>query len=112
MRYKVSYNYIDLAEVEIEDSARAIAAIKEMVEFWVYGLERVEEDKDFDDDVNQAYRNVFMKDLGKFIIKNGHRPGRFGGDEGWVPLDGEHGIWVRNVDPLDPDDDEFEITSL
>lgn len=96
--HKIEYNFTDIATVEIDES-KAAAPIKEMVEFWM-GWEDAVEDNDGD------YTKTWLQNLALFIIRNGRPPSD---DEGWVPLDGTHGITIKTWDAWRPERDEISI---
>lgn len=97
-KYKVSYDYHDLFEIEIADGAAG--DIKEMVEFWL---------RDDEPETQEEYTACFLKDLAKFYLREGRIPND---DEGWVDLTPENGFTITNKDPFSFEDDQIEIERL
>ena len=100
-KYELEYDWATLACVTI-DEVKAEESIREMVEFWS-GWEDALEDNQGD------YTRTWLKNLAKFILRNGRIPHD---EEGWVWLQGTHGITVKLMDVWRPDNDEIEIKEL
>jgi hypothetical protein len=96
--YEVEYEGFPLASVEV-DSERSESVIKEMVDFWSGSEERLESN-------GGDYLRAWLKQLGMFILRN-HRPPK--DDEGWCPLDGTHGITLKDWTSWEPDEDAITI---
>lgn len=96
--YKIEYDNMPLATVEIDES-KAAEPIKEMVEFWMNWETNVEE---HDGD----YTRSWLKNLAMFILRN-QRPPK--DDEGWAPMDGSYGITIKSWDVWEPDEDLISI---
>lgn len=100
MKYTITYDYTDLATIEITDPAKAMPAIKEMVDFWSGGPDRLRRNKG-------DYTRTWLKQLGCYIFFNEKAPVN---EEGWYPLDGTEGIKLLGFTPFDRDIDGDEIT--
>lgn len=95
---EIEYEGLPLATVEVdEDKANPI--IREMVGFWM-GWEDALAMNGGD------YLKTWLKKLGMFILRN-HRPPN--DDEGWVNMDGKHGIKLKDWTPWEPDEDAISI---
>lgn len=101
-KYKLTYDWQDIAEVEIDESEKTSALMKEMILFWSGGEDRLEDNCG---DVTKTW----LKQLGRFILERGKEPNN---DEGWAKLDGTYGIKLTRVNSWDVDEDNIEIESL
>lgn len=99
-KYWLNYESQPLAEVDIDDSPEATAAIKDMVKFWMGAEEALERN-------GGDYTTTFLKSLAMFMLNNHRIPNN---DEGWVPFDGSYGIKVSNFYRYDFDEDQIEIS--
>jgi len=96
--YDIEYDFTSIAVVEIDEIASA-EPIKEMVEFWSGWEDAVEAN-------NGDYTQTWLKNLAKFIIRNGRPPND---EENWVPLDGNHGISLKTWEAWFPEDEAIDI---
>lgn len=101
-KYNLSYDWQDLAEVEIDESEKTSALMKEMLLFWSSGEDRLAEN-------NGNITKAWLKMLGAFLIRNRRRPND---DEGWCDLDGSHGIKITYFTEWEIDEDNIEIESV
>jgi len=100
MIHKISYDGQFLAYVSIEDSDKARAAIKEMVEFWGWWEEALANSEG-------DYTRCWLRQLATFLLYEGHIPEA--NREGWYPLDGSYGIKVYGFSCLRFDNSLVEI---
>ncbi len=103
-KHKLTYEFQDLATVEIDDQPSTQAHIKEMVEFWGGWEEYI------DDGTDDEYVKVFLQNLALFMLTNRRAPDD---EEGWVPFDGSAGITIYNFERFSFDREfvEIEVTS-
>jgi len=99
MKYTLTYEFEEIAEVEIDDERDVVPIVKEMVEFWAGWESRLAAN---DGDLVQTW----LKQLAMFILRNDRVPAN---DEGWYPLDGSHGIKINSVTSWDFDEDEIGV---
>ena len=97
MKYTIEHQGIEVAEVEITEAKKAREPIKEMVEFWAMWETALAK-------AGGDYTRAWLTQLAHHILHSGHPPRR--DDEGWVPLDGSHGIKLLSWDrwEFDPSD--------
>jgi hypothetical protein len=95
MIYNLSYDDIVIARVEITDTITSQVALTDMVEFWSGWESRLEQ-------AQGSHLTAWLIMLTRYIILNGKAPCD---EEGWVPLDGTHHIWLRSVCPWEPNDE-------
>lgn len=103
--YDLQFIGFTVAFVEIDhDNPKAAQNMREAVEFWM-GFEEALERCDGD------YTHRFLKNLARFIVRNGDRPRD---TDGWPEMDGDAdtGIYINFVDPYPVDDDDIEITEV
>jgi len=100
MKYIVEFDWQKLAEVDIVKSIKSHEAIKEMVEFWGMWEDRLE-------DADGNYLNLWMKQLGEFILLNRRLPDKE--DEGWYVLDGTYDITLISYDLYEHSSRDFEV---
>lgn len=100
--YTLTYDYQELATVEIDETPETAKLIEEMVQFWMNWERELRE-------AHGDYTNCWLKKLALFILRYGRAPDR---DEGWYPLDGSRGIVAKHVFPFEFDADEIEIESV
>ena len=97
--HEIEYDSMPLATVEIDES-KAAEPIKEMVEFWSGGEERLRRAKG-------DHTKAWLMQLALFILNNGKPPEK--DDEGWYPLDGTHGIKLESWWAWEPDEEAISI---
>jgi hypothetical protein len=87
--------------------------IKEMVEFWC-GWEEELENNDGD------YTKTFLQKLARkclyIIVSNGYNlygvVSEFTNIEGWYNMDGRYGIWIKKVDSVELESNEFKVLEM
>ena len=102
--HTITYDYQDIATVQIDDKPETLALITEMNEFWGSHSIYLREEKG-----DQIM--VFLKRLALYVAHNGRAPDGER-DEGWYPLDGSRGILVKNCYRFELDRDQIEIDSV
>lgn len=100
--YTLTYDYQELATVEIDETPETAKLIEEMVQFWMnWDLElRL---------CHGDYTKCWLRKLAMFILRYGRAPSN---DEGWSLLDGTQGITVKHVTPFEFDAYDIEIESV
>lgn len=100
-KHLLTYDFQDLATVEIDDQPSTITHIRGMVEFWSGWEDEIDEGTD------EEYTKVFLQNLALFMLTNRRAPNE---DEGWVPFDGSAGILIHKFEVFSFDRDSVEIT--
>jgi hypothetical protein len=106
------------AQIEIDfDFPDVMKEIKEMVEFWSNWEDRLEDNGD-------DYVETFLKQLGLKLLGMRNEYGSLQnvieqfnwdgvhGEEGYCPMDGSKGIKIIDLDRLEFDYDDFDISSI
>ena len=102
MKYRLSYNGDDVAEVEITKSSVSDAAIKDMVEFWS-NWERLLGECGGD------YTLCWLRKLTRFILIYGRPPHD---EEGWYNLDGSKDINIVSLARWEFDDYGIDVEEI
>ncbi len=100
--YVLTYDYQELATVEIDETPETAKLIKEMVEFWM----------NWENELRAAkgdHTLCWLRKLTMYILSHGCAPST---DDGWFPLNGTQGITVKHVFPFEFDADQIEIESV
>lgn len=100
--YTLTYDFQELATVEIDETPKTAKLIEEMVQFWMnweWELRLHRGD----------YTQCWLRKLAMFILRHGRAPSN---DEGWAVLDESQGIMVKHVTPFEFDADQIEIESV
>ena len=97
--HEIEYDFMPLATVLIDEETAA-TPIKEMVEFWCSGKERLRQ-------AGGDYVKAWLTQLALHILYNRQPPEN--GEEGWYPLDGTHGITLKAWSAWEPDEDSISI---
>jgi len=101
MRHKITFQWWE-AVVEIDDTPETEAAMKEQVLFWR---------RDVPEDVKKAYLSMLAVELIRESTE-WSLPGvleAFDSKEGWLPLCGEHGVTLIEIDSWVFDGDDFDF---
>lgn len=110
-RYTMEHLWLSWECVVEIDEVKAAPAIKEMVEFWSFWEDRLE---DAEGDYTKAFlcqlaREIFIQQMESRCATAEGLIRVFSRMEGWVPLDGSQGIKIVDADSNLPEHDDFSI---
>jgi len=115
-KYKVIFdNFIYDWHCVIEiDETKAKQPIKEMVEFWMGWKDRLAmNDNDYIETfLQQLARKLFYLSYVERYNLNGIISYFGDGIEGWYEMNGEHGIRILEVMPVEIEDNDFTVVKL